>query len=73
MRQAIFAVLLPVEKIDAKAYSVAKVLLDKNAEIFVYGRSGKRAGRAAAALTEQGYTNVYSIGGIMDWPYEVVK
>lgn len=67
------AVLLPVEQIEAKADSVAKVLPDKNAEIFVYCRSGKRAGRAAAALTEQGYTNVYSIGGIMDWPYEVVK
>lgn len=64
------AVLLPVEQIEAKADSVAKVLPDKNAEIFVYCRSGKRAGRAAAALIEQGYTNVWNIGGIMDWPYE---
>ena len=30
------AVLLPVEQIEAKADSVAKVLPDKNAEIFVY-------------------------------------
>lgn len=67
------AVLLPVEQIEAKDGSVAKVLPDKNAEIFVYCRSGKRAGRAAAALIEQGYTNVCNIGGIMDWPYEVVK
>ena len=67
------AVLLPVEQIEAKDNSVAKVLPDKNAEIFVYCRSGKRAGRAVAALIEQGYTNVWNIGGIMDWPYEVVK
>lgn len=40
------AVLLPVEQIEAKDGSVAKVLPDKNAEIFVYCRSGKRAGRA---------------------------
>lgn len=67
------AVLLPVEQIEAKADSVSQILPDKSAEIFVYCRSGKRAGRAAAALTEQGYTNVSSIGGIIDWPYEVVS
>ena len=67
------AILLPVDQIEAASAQVGKVLPDKNAEIFVYCRSGKRAGRAAQALSAQGYTNVCSIGGIMDWPYETVK
>lgn len=67
------AIVLPVEQIEAASPQVGKVLPDKNAEIFVYCRSGKRAGRAAQALMAQGYTKVCSIGGIMDWPYETVK
>ena len=40
------AVLLPVDLIEAKSEEVAKVLPDKDAEILVYCRSGKRAHRA---------------------------
>ena len=67
------AVLLPVDLIEAKSEEVAKVLPDKDAEILVYCRSGKRAHRASQALADMGYTNIEHIGGIMDWPYEVVK
>lgn len=67
------AVLLPVDLIEAKSPEVTKVLPDKDAEIMVYCRSGKRAHRASQALADMGYTNVEHIGGIMDWPYEVVK
>lgn len=67
------AVLLPVDLIEAKSEEVAKVLPDKDAEILVYCRSGKRAHRASQALTDMGYTNIEHIGGIMDWPYEIVK
>ncbi len=67
------AVLLPVDLIEAKSAEVAKVLPDKDAEILVYCRSGKRAHRASQALADMGYTNVEHIGGIMDWPYEIVK
>lgn len=67
------AVLLPVDLIEAKSAEVAKVLPDKNAEILVYCRSGKRAHRASQALADMGYTNIEHIGGIMDWPYEIVK
>ena len=61
------------ELIEAKSEEVAKVLPDKDAEILVYCRSGKRAHRASQALADMGYTNIEHIGGIMDWPYEVVK
>lgn len=67
------AVLLPVDLIEAKSEEVVKVLPDKDAEILVYCRSGKRAHRASQALADMGYTNIEHIGGIMDWPYEVVK
>ena len=64
---------LPVDLIEAKSEEVAKVLPDKDAEILVYCRSGKRAHRASQALADMGYTNIEHIGGIMDWPYEIVK
>lgn len=67
------AVLLPVDLIEAKSAEVAKVLPDKDAEILVYCRSGKHAHRASQALANMGYTNIEHIGGIMDWPYEIVK
>ena len=31
------------------------------------------SGQAAAALAELGYTGIYEFGGIMTWPYDVVK
>ena len=64
------AVLLPVDEISAKAEDVLK---DKNAKILVYCRSGNRSATAARTLINMGYTNVYDFGGIIDWPYEIVK
>jgi len=40
--------------------------LDKDTEIRVYCRSGRRAGIALAALEEMGYTNATNVGGIGD-------
>ena len=48
-------------------------LPDKNALIFVYCRSGGRSSGAAKELVSMGYTNVYDIGGIMNWPYETIR
>ena len=42
--------------------------IDKNAPVFVYCRSGARSSNAAAAMRNQGYTEVYDLeGGIMKW------
>ena len=41
--------------------------------MLVYCRSGRRSKQAAAALAELGYTGVYEFGGIITWPYDVVK
>ena len=43
---------------------------DKDAEILVYCRSGRRSAEAAEKLTGMGYANVSDFGGIQDWPYE---
>ena len=64
------AVLIPVDEISAKAENV---LQDKNAKILVYCRSGNRSATAARTLIDMGYTNVYDFGGIIDWPYDIVK
>lgn len=46
---------------------------DKNTPLYVYCRSGNRSGRAAAYLTQAGYTNVKNIGGITSYRGKVVK
>lgn len=61
------SILIPVEEIKSKA---SEILKDKNAEIFVYCRSGRRSVTASRELIEMGYTKVYNLGGIIDWPYK---
>ena len=46
---------------------------DKDSVILIYCRTGNRSRTAAAYFVEMGYTNVYEFGGILGWPYEVVK
>ena len=47
---------------------------DKNKEIYVYCRSGKRSGKAAAKLKEQGFTKIYDLqGGILNWEKNNLK
>lgn len=62
------AVLLPLDRLEDEA---ERVLTDKNAEILVYCRSGRRSAEAGTILTALGYTNVADFGGILLWPYEV--
>lgn len=45
----------------------------RDALILVYCRSGRRSKIASEELVKLGYTNVKEFGGIIDWPYEVVK
>ena len=64
------AILLPYTKIEKKA---EEMLPDKDKQILVYCRSGRRSKIAAEALARLGYTNIKEFGGIIDWPYEVIK
>ena len=40
--------------------------------IIVYCRSGNRSSTAANLLIKLGYENVYDMGGITNWPYDLV-
>ncbi len=65
------AVLLPYDEITAK--TAAAIIPAKDATIIVYCRSGRRSAIAVAELKKLGYSKVLDLGGINDWPYEVVK
>lgn len=64
------AVLLPYDEIAQKA---EKLLPEKDAEIIVYCRSGRRSAIAADELRKLGYTEVKDFGGISRWQGELVK
>ncbi len=64
------AILIPYTEIESKS---EKRLPDKDKQILVYCRSGRRSKIAADALARLGYTNVKEFGGIIDWLYEVEK
>lgn len=63
------AVLLPLDRLEAEALAV---LPDKEAEILIYCRSGRRSADAGEILGALGYKNIADFGGILLWPYEVV-
>ena len=64
------AILIPEYEIAERA---EKELPDKDQLILVYCRSGRRSKIASGELVNLGYTNVKEFGGIIDWPYEIVK
>jgi len=51
--------------------SGAVQLPDKSAVIIVYCQVGYRSQQAYEYLIELGYTYVYHMGGIVDWPYDL--
>jgi len=64
------AVLVPNESIGSE---MPEALPDKEATLLVYSRSGRRSKDAAQKLLALGYQSVYDFGGVIDWPYELVK
>lgn len=64
------AVNLDYEETEEKA---AEVVPEKDTLILIYCRSGRRSKIAAETFVSLGYENVKEFGGIIDWPYEIVK
>ena len=64
------AILIPEYEIAQRAENE---LPDKEQLILVYCRSGRRSKIASEELVNLGYTNVKEFGGIIDWPYDIVK
>lgn len=51
---------------------ISKLNINLDSKIIVYCQSGNRSRMAANRLIEMGYTNVYDMGGIIYWNYELV-
>jgi len=64
------AIVLPDSDIRGKA---AQIIPSKDQIILVYCRSGARSQAAARTLIDMGYQQVYDFGGIINWPYEIVR
>ena len=64
------AVNLPLGSLTELA---AAELPDKDALIYLYCRSGARSQTGALQLVRLGYTNLYDLGGIINWPYDIVR
>ena len=45
----------------------------KDKKIVIYCRSGRRSKEAYEKIVSLGYDDVYDLGGIQDWDYEVEK
>lgn len=65
------AINVPLQQIQSGR--IPFVMADKTATYLLYCRSGNRSGQAADILAKNGWSAVYNFGGIMDWPYEVVR
>lgn len=48
-------------------------VIPQDKPVYVYCRSGQRSNAYVNFLKDQGRTNVYNIGGIIYWEYEVEK
>jgi len=64
------ATLMPLNTLGDRA---PLEILDKDTQIIVYCRSGRRSAEAVQLLIDLGFRNVFDLGGILDWPYETVQ
>ena len=60
--------LIPVDMLQNKVQSQ---ISNKETTIFIYCRSGNRSRMGAKMLIDLDYKNVYDLGGIINWPYDV--
>lgn len=49
--------------------TASEIIPSLNTPVIVYCKTGERAKLAAEALCELGYTNVYDVGSLVEWPY----
>ena len=55
----------------AKLLPLGEVMSRAAAPWLVYCRTGRRSADAVQKLDALGYTNIYDLGGILSWPYEI--
>jgi phage shock protein E len=59
------SLLLPLDRLEQE---VVKRIPDKTIPVFVYCLSGRRSAKGASILVKLGYSNVYDMGAMMNWP-----
>ena len=64
------SILLPIHRIELE---ITSIFPDKNLTYVIYCRSGVRSYNALLLMKQLGYLSVYDMGGIIDWPYEIVE
>jgi len=62
------SLLLPLDCLQREA---AQKIPDKGASVFVYCLTGRRSANGVKILTKLGYSNVYNMGAMMNWPGEM--
>lgn len=63
------AINVPLDKID----TIGNFVSSKKDKVIVYCQSGNRSSQAANELIQLGYQNVFDLGGIQDWDYEITR
>lgn len=63
------AVNLDIDEINAS--SAGEFIPSKQTPVLVYCKTGERARLAAEALADLGYTKIYNIGSLVEWPYGI--
>lgn len=59
---------IPVDEIETR---LTETVPDLSTELIFYCAAGKRAQSALETALELGYTDVYNLGGLADWPYDI--
>lgn len=59
--------------VDLLQDQALKTIKNKDATIYVVCYSGSRSAMGVKILKSLGYTNVFDLGGMIGWPYEVVN
>ena len=52
---------------------IENIDIPRDNKVIVYCQSGRRSNQAAIKLLGLGYDNIYDMGGIINWPYDVVE
>jgi rhodanese-related sulfurtransferase len=68
-RHIMDSILLPLHLIELE---VASRFPDKQLTYIIYCRSGVRSYNALLLMRQMGYLSVFDMGGIINWPFEVV-
>jgi len=63
------AINVSLDKID----TISDYVPSKEDKVIVYCQSGNRSRQASNKLIELGYQNVFDLGGIQDWDYEIIR